>query len=71
MTQMIKTSAREDDEVKILEGLIAHVVAAYEDEVIVETDDGRPKWIKVEKLKLDPSSEDKGRRVWAELPTAA
>jgi preprotein translocase subunit YajC len=41
----------EDDEVKIAEGLRAFVVAVHDDEVVVETEDGRPKWIKVVKLK--------------------
>jgi preprotein translocase subunit YajC len=51
---MHKKSRRisEDDEVKILEGLRAFVVAIHEDEVVVETEDGRPKWIKVQKLRL-------------------
>jgi preprotein translocase subunit YajC len=59
--------AREDDEVKILEGLKAHVVAISDDEVVVETEDGRPKWIKADKLKLASSHADnQGRRVWFE-----
>jgi preprotein translocase subunit YajC len=56
-----KTRISEDDEVKILEGLLATVVAVHDDEVVVETEDGRPKWIKVGKLKR--SDED---HVWTE-----
>jgi preprotein translocase subunit YajC len=67
---MQKKSKRitEDDEVKILEGLKAYVVAVHDDEVIVETEDGRPKWIKLSQLKL---SADLSRNVWTEVADAA
>jgi len=64
-----KPRVKEDDEVKILEGLKAHVVATEDDEVVVETEDGRPKWIKTARLKLVAS--DASHQVWAELPEAA
>jgi preprotein translocase subunit YajC len=61
--------AREDDEVKILEGLKATIVALHDDEVIVETEDGRPKWIKVAHLEPLSSSGDasKTKNVWREV----
>ena len=58
----------EDDEVKILEGLRAFVVAVHDDEVIVETEDGRPKWIKLTQLKPSPGL---SKTVWTEIPDAA
>jgi preprotein translocase subunit YajC len=67
---MQKKSKRisEDDEVKILEGLKAFVVAVHDDEVIVETEDGRPKWIKLNRLQL---SADSSHHVWNEIKEAA
>jgi preprotein translocase subunit YajC len=67
---MQKKSKRisEDDEVKILEGLKAFVVAVHDDEVIVETEDGRPKWIKLNRLQL---STDPSHHVWTEIKEAA
>jgi len=60
--------AREDDEVKILEGLKATIVALHDDEVIVETEDGRPKWIKVAHLEPLPSGDaSKTKNVWREV----
>jgi hypothetical protein len=62
--------AREDDEVRILEGLRAFVVAVSDDEVIVETEDGRPKWIKL--VHLEPEHQaPNGQGKWREVPRAA
>jgi hypothetical protein len=63
--------AREDDEVKILEGLKAFIVALHDDEVIVETEDGRPKWIKIAHLEPVETRDQKDRNVWRELPKTA
>jgi hypothetical protein len=63
--------AREDDEVKILEGLNAFIVALHDDEVIVETEDGRPKWIKIAHLEPVETRGQKDRNVWRELPKTA
>lgn len=62
---------REDDEVKILEGLNAFIVALHDDEVIVETEDGRPKWIKLAHLEPVDGRSQKDRTVWRELPKTA
>jgi hypothetical protein len=60
--------AREDDEVKILEGLKATIVALQDDEVIVETEDGRPKWIKMAHLEpLTTGDASKTKNVWREV----
>jgi hypothetical protein len=63
--------AREDDEVKILEGLKAFIVALHDDEVIVETEDGRPKWIKIAHLEPVAARSPKDKTVWRELPKTA
>jgi hypothetical protein len=66
--------AREDDEVKILEGLKATIVALHDDEVIVETEDGRPKWIKIAHLEplttpltTEGAHASKTKNVWREI----